>query len=83
VSVNVDRSGFSPWLIKTTCHGRYPMDEISVRIALEMRRSFQTFFRKKRREFERALADRIGVIAAMRSNLLCTTEDTLREFYKI
>ena len=72
---------FSPWLVRSTCNGRYPMDDMANRIALEMRRNFQIFFRMKRRMVERGLGKKVHFITAVRQNLICKTEDTLRKFF--
>ena len=69
----------SPWLVRSTCHGRYPLDEMAVRIALEMRRSFQLWFKKERRIFERGLAKETRFITAMRVNIIPRTDPTLRK----
>ncbi|XP_063694374.1 uncharacterized protein LOC134826044 [Bolinopsis microptera] len=70
-----------PWLVRSTCHGRYPLDEMAVRIALEMRRSFQLWFKKERRIFERGLAKQTLFITAMRINIIPRTDPTLRHLF--
>ncbi|KAL5261918.1 hypothetical protein ACHWQZ_G007582 [Mnemiopsis leidyi] len=66
-----------PWLVRTTCNGRYPMDEMAVRIALEMRRNFQLSFKKRRRQVERAVARSTRLFTAFRQNIISRTEETM------